>query len=84
MVEANPKQPKKKETINSLLGIEFFGRKIAEGTDFFQIKLTRRDKDQSTTIEKRYSHFGELYNALLAQGYKDLPKLPPKKYFMGQ
>jgi len=53
MVEANKKQ--QQTPINSLLSIEITGRKQAEGTWFFLIKLTRRHDKINMSIEKRYS-----------------------------
>jgi hypothetical protein len=53
MVEANKKQ--QQTPINSLLSIEITGRKQAEGTWFFLVKLTRRHDQINMSIEKRYS-----------------------------
>lgn len=80
MVEANKKQ--QQTPINSLLSIEITGRKQAEGTWFFLVKLTRRHDQINMSIEKRYSQFSDLHALLTGQGYADLPKLPSKKYFM--
>jgi len=72
--------------IKTALQVAIFGREQSAGTTFYVIRtwLIYQPGEISGPLQKRYSQFFELHEALERMGYENLPQLPRKKFYMSE
>lgn len=69
------------EEIKSTLQVMIGNFKLIDEVYYYTILLSKLHSIDSFFVEKRFSQFHALNEALKASGFQDLPKLPSKTIF---